>query len=53
MPLTKELAENIIDYVHALSYQHHISKTELFEQALVALTREYNRLEASDPDRNR
>jgi len=53
MTITKELANNIIDYVHALSYQNNISKQELFEQALIAITREFNRLEASDPNRNK
>ena len=53
MTLTTELAENIVDYVHAVAYQQNVSKQELFEQALIALTREFNRIEASDPDRNR
>ena len=53
MTRTSTLTEQIVDYVYELSHAHHISKIELFHQASAAIKRELNRLEASDPDRNK
>ncbi len=53
MTRTFTLAEQIVDYAHSLAHHQHISKLELFQQVHFAVTRELNRLQASDPDRNK
>ncbi len=53
MTRTLTLTEQVVDYVHSLSHEQHLSKLELFEQVHTAVTRELNRLRASDPNRNK
>jgi len=53
MTRTSTLTEQVVDYVHSLAHQQHLSKLELFHQVHSAVTRELNRLQASDPTRNR